>query len=126
MTNGTHRHLECLPCWLNKFTVPDRHGFGKGAFKHSCYAGPFAATITETYWMLFHPCIRCINKHCFEVLNMFLNAICMVTIRPVYNNVFRMTFMQAHPLLVTEHSVIQRIECCKVFLQGGIAIGITL
>src|SRR6266850_1900763 len=65
--DGNHRHLERFAGGLNEFTVSDGHGFGKRALEHSSHSGIILCA--KANWMFLYSCVRRIDKHGFQVLN---------------------------------------------------------
>ena len=89
--NCCHRHFKGLTCWLYEFSVSKGHWLGECAFEYSRNQG--IITRTKFDRVFFYPRIGCLYKKLLQIFNVYIDAFCYVTIRPIHFYILRMTFL---------------------------------
>src|SRR5262245_53445512 len=70
--------------------------------------------------MLLEPGVRRPYEHGLQVVDVLLNTLRRMPIRPMHRNVLRVTPMQFSPLLACEDVVIKVVEICEISRDSGL------
>src|SRR6266849_6185697 len=117
MTNGHHRELEGLIRRQNRLAVADRHRLRERAGHLARNARPVART--EPDGMNLDLDVGRVDEHRLQVLDVFLNALGLVSVGPGNDDVVRMALRQPVPLLVAEDIEVEHVEDLQVLLDGA-------
>src|SRR5262245_43764517 len=70
--------------------------------------------------MLLEPGVRGPYEHGLQVLDVLVDALRRMSVRPMHRNVLRVTLVQVTPRLVGEDVVIKVVEVCEVSRDSGL------
>src|SRR3989454_8061448 len=115
VADGGHADREALARGLNEFAVAGGHGLRKRAGHHARYRGPGAGA--EADGVHLDRDIRGEDEKRLQVLDVLLDSFRLVAVRPGHHDVFRVTFVQPVPFLVTKDVEVQRVEDLEVLLD---------
>src|SRR5579871_4379219 len=100
MSNRAHRKPEGFAGGRDRLAVRGGHGLSEGSLHHADDTRPIARR--DPYRVDLDACIRRIDEHCAEVLDVTLEASHLMPIRPVNEDVLRVALVQANPVLIAE------------------------
>src|SRR3989454_191026 len=115
VTDGRHADCEAPARGLNEFAVAGGHGLRKRAGHHARYRGPGAGA--EANRVHLDRDVRRKDEEGLEVLDVFVDTFGLVSVRPGHHDVFRVTFVQPVPFLVTKDVEVQGVEDLEVLLD---------
>src|SRR5579859_1040575 len=116
VTDRRHRDGEALAGRRNTRTVRERHWAGEGPGHHPGDRSPTAGA--EANRMHLDGDIRRVYEECFKVLDMPLDALGFVAIRPSDDDVVRVTLPQPVPFLIAEYVKVEDVKELEVGFHG--------
>src|SRR5437016_2574112 len=117
MTYGRHLHVEFLARRRNCLSIRRLHWPGKRALHVADNCGPMP--IGDLDRMCGDPRVRHRNKHGLEILDVPVDAVGLMPVRPGDGDIGRVALLEAIPLLITEHIKIESVEfqrCSAILL----------
>ncbi len=117
VTNRGHGDGEALACRRDGCAVDERHRLAESARHDSGRSCPGSGP--EPNRMNFDGDVGRVNEHGFEIFDVFLNALGLMTVWPGYDDVFGVALAQSFPLLVGEDVEVQRVDAKAVTMRAA-------